>query len=188
METSKNNPGNSIYGWFLQVVVLWVMIFFFICLSVTPKSPSFTVTNLRVEALNSSSSTNSTSLAVNLLISNPNKRMGIYYRDMLITLRHESATVGLESVPGFYQGAKRKLLGYVLVKARFGQSWRTMAEGVVNLNMVLETEVRYEVFAWKTKRRRMVFYALLMVDSMGRMYGEKNVKLHAHKSKTKIES
>ncbi|THF96772.1 protein NDR1-like [Camellia sinensis] len=174
----------SIYWWFFQVIVVLGLASVVVWLSLIPKNPVFTVADIYIPALNTSNSTvqqhelnRNTSLIFTLQISNPNKGMGIFYDDILITLFHVDDTIGTKTIPGFYQGHKKNLLLDVLIN---GDTvfWRGIADRVFGLRLFVETKVKYKVFRWKTKHHWMVCEASAMIDPQGRIYGEKNIRLH----------
>ncbi|KAL6990836.1 hypothetical protein U1Q18_008957 [Sarracenia purpurea var. burkii] len=169
-----------IYWWFFQVVLVWVFFSFVIWLSFIPKNPTFTIEDLYVPALNSSNSTvvhrrevvANTSLAFNFQISNPNKGMGIHYSDIFVTLYHRDATIGLISVPGFYQAHKKSFRRSVRIDIH-GPFFRGIADGFVDARLRLETAVEFQIFRWKMKKRQMVLEAFLGIDAR-----EKIIKFH----------
>ncbi|KAK2977263.1 hypothetical protein RJ640_005525 [Escallonia rubra] len=174
----------AIYWWFFQVITVLSVVSVVIWLSLIPKCPTFTVTDLYVPALGSHSSTlehdeviRNTSVIINLEISNPNKRMGIYYDDIYVTLYYDDLVEGNGSIPGFSQGRERITSRKVLVNADHQQFWRETTVENTDIRVALDSAVRYRRFRWKTEHYQMAFEGNLRIDPHGNLT-EKNIKLH----------
>ncbi|GFZ03189.1 hypothetical protein Acr_15g0017970 [Actinidia rufa] len=118
-----------------------------------------------------------TSLVFNLQVSNPNKGMGIYYNEIYITLYMRDVSIGTKSILAFYQPHKKSFRYDVQINAG-KQFWRGIGNGFVDLRLVVETAVKYQIFRWKTKSRQMVLEASVTINPRGMISGEKNIKLY----------
>lgn len=190
-----SNPQVSIFLFLFEVVILWTSIAVVMWLILTPKSPIYIITNVHIPALYGRNSTshvyvsslvsmNSTSnhtrdpsVLLDLIFSNPNKRMGIYYNDIYITLFHGDVHIGSKLLPGFYQGYNNATTYEVLVEAN-KQFWKEITNGTIDLRVCLENAVKYKIFMSKTRHRQIYTEAYVPVGSNGRMLGKKNIKLH----------
>ncbi|XP_041025256.1 NDR1/HIN1-like protein 2 [Juglans microcarpa x Juglans regia] len=181
-QTSEPEP--SIYVWILQVVSVLILSSLVIWLCLTPKSPICIITHAYVPALDVGNSTSyhphNTSILLNFEFLNPNKRMGIYYKDICITLYCSDAVIGSNSLPDFYQGYRMTTAYEVLVSAD-RQFCKGITDGTAPLKVCLESVVKYKIFRSNTKHRRLFNEAYLRIGSNGRMSGEKNIKLMHHK-------
>ncbi|XAR53755.1 hypothetical protein NMG60_11022429 [Bertholletia excelsa] len=180
-EFSKTNF--PIYCWFFQVVLVLGMASVVIWPSLVPKSPLFTIVSIQFPVTDGGYSTvhyeiiQNTSLIFLLQISNPNKGISIYYNNINLALYQDKATLGTNTVPGFYQGHKKSVI-YNTPFDNGDQFQRGIDSGIDDLRLCLDTTVRYKIFWWKTKHRLMGLEASVRVDSQGRIYGDRNVKLH----------
>ncbi|XP_030967734.1 protein NDR1-like [Quercus lobata] len=189
-----SNSQVSIFLFLLEVVILLTSIAVVIWLILAPKSPIYIITNVHIPALHGRNSTshvyvssvamNSTlnhtrdpSILLDLIFSNPNKRVGIYYKDIYITLFHCDAHIGSKLLPGFYQGYKNATTYEVLVEAN-KQFWKEITNGTIDLRVCVENAVKYKIFVSKTKHYQIYTEAYVPVGSNGRMLGKKNIKLH----------
>ncbi|KAJ7946236.1 Late embryogenesis abundant protein, partial [Quillaja saponaria] len=177
----------SIYLWFLQVVIVLVLISVVIWLCLTPKSPNYTISNAYIPALDTRNFTlhhnhivRNTSIVFNLGISNPNKGMGIYFDDSYITLHHNATTIGSMTLMGFYQGHKQNDTFEVLLNAG-NRFWERIVTWPMDLRVCLKTLVRYEIFGHKTRHHLMKLEANIHIGSDGFISGDMNVKLHQYK-------
>ena len=190
-----SGPQVSIFLFLLEVVILLTSIAVLIWLILTPNCPIYIITNAHIPALHGRNSTshvyvsslvamNSTSnhtrdpsILLDLIFSNPNKRVGIYYKDIYITLFHGDVHIGSKLLPGFYQGYKNATTYEVLVEAN-KQFWKEITNGKIDLRVCLENAVKYKIFVSKTKHHQIYTEAYVPVGSNGRMLGKKNIKLH----------
>ena len=74
-------------------------------------TPIYVITDVYIPTLDGRNSTfhhaGNTSVLLNLQFSNPNKKMGIFYNNINITLYYRHAVIGSHhSLPAFYQGYK----------------------------------------------------------------------------------
>ncbi|KAK7842592.1 NDR1/HIN1-like protein 3 [Quercus suber] len=181
-----SNPQVSIFLFLLEFVILLTSIAVLIWLILTPKSPIYIITNVHIPPLHGRNSTshvyvsslvamNSTSnhtrdpsILLDLIFSNPNKRMGIYYKDIYITLFHGDVHIGSKLLPGFYQGYNNATTYEVLVEAN-NQFWKEITNGTIDLRVCLENAVKYKIFKSKTKHHQIYTEAYVPVGSNGRM-------------------
>ncbi|KAG6695168.1 hypothetical protein I3843_09G084600 [Carya illinoinensis] len=190
-EPSQSQPilqqtPEPVYVWILQVVSVLIFSSVVIWLCLTPKSPICFITHAYVPALDGGNSTShrphNTSILLSFEFLNPNKRMGIYYKDICITLYCSDAVIGSNSLPDFYQGYKKTTAYDVPVSADL-QFCKGITNGTARLKVCLGSVVKYKIFRSKTKHHRLFNEANLRIGSNGRMSGEKNIKLMHHKSK-----
>ncbi|XP_059639592.1 protein NDR1-like [Cornus florida] len=177
----------DIYWWLFQVVIVLGLACVVVWLSLIPKIPIFTVTNINIPAaLDIQNSTlggtevvvvNNISVFFNLEISNPNRGVGIYYHHIHATVYYNNSVLGMKSIPAFYQRHKKARLTDVLVNVD-QKLWRKNASGHIDFKMALETAVKYRIFRWNTKNHPMDFEAFLIVCTNGTVAGEKQTKLH----------
>ena len=191
-----------VYIWLLQVVIVLISSSVVVWLVLIPKSPIYIITNVHIPALHGRNSTshvhlstsngmNSTShlignisIHLNLEFSNPNKKMGIYYNYIYITLYYSDAHIGSKSLPGFYQGYKNTTTYEVIVNAD-KQFLKGITDETTGLRVCLESAVKYKIFKSKTKGHQIYSEAYVPVGSNGRMLGDKNIKLHHMPKQTK---
>ncbi|KAA0056886.1 NDR1/HIN1-Like protein 3-like isoform X2 [Cucumis melo var. makuwa] len=110
--TSKRGSHCDIYIWFLQVLTILVLASLAIWATLTPKTPTFTITNMDLKPYIRNDTvlgTNSSFLAFNVTISNPNKMTGVFLDEINVTIgcNNESVTGSRswsKSVAGFYLG------------------------------------------------------------------------------------
>jgi hypothetical protein len=166
--------------WLLQVAIVIGSSSVVIWLSLTPKSPIYIITGAYVPTLDGRNSTSldgrNTSTILNLKFSNPNKKMGIFYNNINITLYYSNAVIGSSSLPGFYQGHKKTTIYEVLVNAD-QQLWQRVTNATTGLRVCLENVVKYKIFSYTTKHHRIYNQAHVPLGSDGRISGEKNIKL-----------
>ncbi|XP_052183039.1 protein NDR1-like [Diospyros lotus] len=181
-----SKPSLAICWWSFQVALVLGMIAVVIWLSLIPKKPKFTIVDLYIPTLNTSTGNSSnyegiiqnTSLILILQVSNPNKGIAVFYSDMNISLFHRGGdSIGKQAVPGFYQGHKSSLSCNVTTGADQKQLWRGDAGRVLDLRMRLEAAVRFKIIWWKTRHHRMDFEAFVVVDPRGKMQGQRNTRL-----------
>jgi hypothetical protein len=114
-------------------MVIWLLL--------TPKSPIYVITDTYIPTLNGRNSStslhharNTSSILLNLQFSNPNKKMGIYYNNINVTLYYKDAVIASNhSLWGFYQGYNNTTLYQVLlVMTADHQQLRKHGKGVTN--------------------------------------------------------
>jgi hypothetical protein len=163
-------------------MVIWLIL--------TPKSPIYVITDTYIPTLNGRNSStslhharNTSSILLNLQFSNPNKKMGIYYNNINVTLYYKDAVIASNhSLWGFYQGYNNTTLYQVLlVMTADHQQLRKHGKGVTNetpwLRVCLENVVKYKIFSHTTKYHWIYKEAHVSVGSDGKISGEKNIKL-----------
>ncbi|XP_059436968.1 protein NDR1-like [Corylus avellana] len=179
-QQSPEEPKSSLCLWFLQVVVVIGFSSAAILLCLTPRSPIYTITDAYIPALDGRNSTSlhagNTSILLNLEFSNPNKKMGIFYNNINITLYYRHAVIGSQTLPAFYQGYKKATIYEVPVNAD-KRLWKGVTNSTTGLRVCLENVVKYKILGHTTKHHRMYNQAHVPVGSDGRISGEKNIKL-----------
>ncbi|KAG7012385.1 NDR1/HIN1-like protein 2, partial [Cucurbita argyrosperma subsp. argyrosperma] len=133
----------SIYIWFLQVLTVLGLASLAIWASLIPKKPIFMISNMDLKPYQNGSA--SSSLALNVTISNPNKMVGVFFDE----LNNES--VGSSSMSGFYLESKR----IDVHEVELGVNGLC---GKVDLRVGLVTSVGYKIMWFKTKHRGFVIH------------------------------
>eukprot|EP00250_Pteridium_aquilinum_P008955 c18336_g1_i1 orf=430-1314(+) len=139
-----------------------------------PKAPDFSVTDATIAAFNLTAaplSADNTSPGASLYLNadvtfdvraeNPNKKIGIYYDEVDVTLFYEDAKIGTGSIPAFYQGHKNTTLLYLHMKGQdvgltpsLGSSLQTTlknADATVLLHSKTLAQVRIKIGSWKSR-------------------------------------
>lgn len=155
------------------------------------------ITNVYIPALNQQNSTeairNNSVASLNVELSNPNERIGIYYNTIIITLHYKDAVIGTNSLTGFYQGYEKATSIGVLLNTT--DDHQLLRRGVFTGNnttveiirVCLKTAVRYKIFLLNTKHHRMDFGAYIGIGSDGRISGQRKIKLQQIMVKQKIK-
>ncbi|KAH7289983.1 hypothetical protein KP509_30G026900 [Ceratopteris richardii] len=138
-----------------------------------PKTPDFSVSDATVASFNLTSTPTSPSNAVsgvsqylnadvtfNVSAENPNKKIGIYYDEVDVTLFYEGEQIGQGSIPAFYQGHRNTtiLLLHMVGKdvamtPAIGSGLQTALKdsaSTVLLHARTLTTVRVKVGGWKS--------------------------------------
>lgn len=177
---------SSTFLWLLQVVIVSIFTALLIRYSLTPKAPIFIITNANASELNSKdftlhhngSSIRSTSYIINIEISNPNKRMGIYFNEIHLSIHHGGSPLDQTTLPGFYQGFKKTTLHEVEFHTDHQQVARGLFTGAETLLFNLETAIKYKIFRSKTKHHKIDLEADVPIGSDGRTVDSMQIKLH----------
>ncbi|KAL0442891.1 UNVERIFIED_CONTAM: hypothetical protein Slati_2011800 [Sesamum latifolium] len=145
----------GMYCWFFSVVTVLSLAGVVSWLSLTPKNPGFRISDLRFPDFKNHSihlnvSVPNNSIIFDLEISNPNKRMGIYYSGINLALYRGGGVVGTNSIPAFYQGYRNRTLFQILIHAS-QEFWQATNVGKVDFVVRVETAVKFRIIKWKTK-------------------------------------
>ncbi|KAG8385698.1 hypothetical protein BUALT_Bualt03G0072200 [Buddleja alternifolia] len=145
--------------WFFCVITVLSLAGVVAWLSLTPKNPCFRISDIHFPVLNSKNYTTHSNVSVpnnslmfNLQVSNPNKRMGIYYSGISLSLYGGGGIAGANSTPGFYQQHKNTTVFAIMVRATQG-FWQGMNGGDMDFAVRVETAVRFRIIKWNTKLR-----------------------------------
>ena len=181
--------------WYFQAVIILGSLVVIIWMSLIPKCPVSTISNVYTPALDGWNSTAfrknesvpapphkndsawNISIIFSLQITKPNKGIGIYYSDLYFTLYNSNASLGVNCLPAFYQGHKKTVTFHVLVNVD-QQFWRGIIVRKRDLRVGLKTVIRYEIFSFKTKHRSVAFEAQVPIGSDGRILGGEYTELH----------
>ncbi|XP_050935998.1 NDR1/HIN1-like protein 3 [Cucumis melo] len=183
--TSKRGSHCDIYIWFLQVLTILVLASLAIWATLTPKTPTFTITNMDLKPYIRNDTvlgTNSSFLAFNVTISNPNKMTGVFLDEINVTIgcNNESVTGSRswsKSVAGFYLGHSVSDLKEVDLSVEDNELLLCRKVDYY-LKCELETGVRYKVMWFKTRHRRLVFEDYVEIGyGHGQMLGTTQMKL-----------
>ncbi|XP_051128579.1 uncharacterized protein LOC127249690 [Andrographis paniculata] len=132
----------SFYCWILCVVAVLSLSGFVSWICLTPRNPTF---GLFLHPGNASSP--KSSMIIDLEVTNPNKRMGVYYNEiMLEILGGGNFSIRRNSNPGFYQGFGNVTTLPIHVHDS-GELW----QGTMDLVIKVETDVWFRIMKWKTK-------------------------------------
>lgn len=164
----------SVYIWFLQVVTVLGLTSLAIWASITPKTPTFAISNLDLKPHQNDTAfaRSSSVVALNMTVSNPNRMAGIFFDEINVTVRCKNDSVGAKSVPGFYLGHESSDWKEVEMSVNCGA-----ADGRVDLRVGLETRVRYKILRFKSRNRRLVFEDCVENGRDGQMVGTRDMKL-----------
>ncbi|KZV55185.1 hypothetical protein F511_12772 [Dorcoceras hygrometricum] len=146
-----DNDRFRLYCWLHCVVTVLCVACLLSWLSLTPRNPRFQI------SFESSSMNQSTDkhLLFNLRISNPNKRMGIFYSGITLNLYEGCCRViGTNSTPPFYQGYKNTTSLDILIHATTQQG---SSDGNIDHIVGVHTDVRFRIMRWKTKLRQIEY-------------------------------
>lgn len=139
-----------------------------------PKTPDFSVSdatitsfNLSAQPLSSSNAVSGASLYLNADVTfnvtaeNPNKKIGIYYDEVDVTLFYGDQDIGEGAIPGFYQGHKNKTFLLLHMKGQdvgltpaLGSTLQTTlqdADNSIVLHARTMAKVRIKVGSWKSR-------------------------------------
>ncbi|XP_077211535.1 protein NDR1-like [Tasmannia lanceolata] len=169
------------YLW-LVVVLLALGVVAFLCwVSVRPKSPTYTVVELYIPT-----GLNTTTISFDLEIYNPNKKAGIYFDNMNITLVYGNHTLDPATIESFFLGHHKiaRRTESVTADRHFWRAvFRAVSNGTAYLNVGLATKVRYQILGRMTKHYGMEMQGEVPVGSDRKISGKrKKTKLHhAHK-------
>lgn len=96
--------------WMCSLVFLFVLLFGIVVLVTwlvfQPKAPKVDVEKVGITGLTALSLTISTNISYEIMVGNPNKRIGIYYDDTNVHVELNGMTIGEGIIPAFYQGYK----------------------------------------------------------------------------------
>ncbi|KAJ4976120.1 hypothetical protein NE237_001226 [Protea cynaroides] len=156
----------------------------FLWIGLRTSSPAFSIQNFSVPALNTTSKTNTTTVAIDFRIENTNNEKGVYYDALNVTLYYApnlSSPVGKASISEFYQGYKKKAIKHATfqdLKIPWGAAMKTVSlNKTVGFRVDLATEVRYKIFRWKTGRHKIRVHGDVSVDKQGKKTHKKPIKL-----------
>ncbi|KAL5730939.1 hypothetical protein ACHQM5_003715 [Ranunculus cassubicifolius] len=146
----------------------------------------FHVPALNKAFLNTTTTTQNTTIIFDLKLWNKNLDKGIRYNDLNLTLYYGeglSVPVATFIIPTFYQGHRKTAHRIGSVEAA-GVPWEEARKGVLNGSKVvfrvdLKTRVRYTTTLWIKKRKTIMVGKTLEVNDAGEMVkkGDKGVKL-----------
>ncbi|XP_022714602.1 NDR1/HIN1-like protein 2 [Durio zibethinus] len=116
----------------------------------------------------SNSSHQNISIILEIEISNPNKKIGIYHDDIKVALHHNDSFIGNNSIAGFHQGYSKTTFCEVKVNAD-QQSWEGIMDRRVNLKICLKSGVQYvyDIFRYRTNRHQLDTDAYMSIGSDG---------------------
>ncbi|WCJ37211.1 Late embryogenesis abundant (LEA) hydroxyproline-rich glycoprotein family [Euphorbia peplus] len=163
---------------------------FFLWYGLKVSKPKCSLQKFYIPSLNQTLNTtqNPTILFFQLKLQNPNQLKGIYYDDVNVTFLYRptnNLSLGTFSIPGFYQGHKKKALkdGEMNVSRLDREEvFGAVSNGSAVFRVDLATAVRYKAFLWKTKRHRINVGADLNISS-DQNY---DIRLTSNSPKTKI--
>ncbi|KAL3643343.1 hypothetical protein CASFOL_014158 [Castilleja foliolosa] len=147
MVTSKTARYNlAICCWLFCVFIVIGLAGIVAWLSLTPQNPNLRISRTNFPVQNSS-------MIFDLEVFNPNKRMGIYYSVINLELHTDGDVVGMNSIPGFYQGYKNNTTLKLVINAgrKFWQG------GDVDFMVRVKTDVKFRIIRWMTKAHRVIY-------------------------------
>lgn len=153
-------------------------------LSLRTDNPTCYIQYFYLPGLNTTlkNSTNNT-LVIELKLENGNKDKGIYYDAINLTFYdfpNKSHLMGNYTIPGFYQGHKKKATRLETVDLnKTLLSKATYPNGTAKFRVDLATAVRFKIMAWKTKRHKLDVGSDVDVNNQGSKTYEKKIKLRS---------
>lgn len=158
----------------------------FLWLSLRVNSPTCSIENFTVFALNktanssiiSNNNNNNHTIRYDLKLNNKdNKDKGIYYDTLNLTfyykLNQTSVLLGNATFKNFYQGHGKKTHRIATIDGGKGVKWENDTATTASFRVELNTSVRYKILFWKTKRHRLDLSAVLLVDETGSLIKRK---------------
>ncbi|KAF9588070.1 hypothetical protein IFM89_007311 [Coptis chinensis] len=177
----------SFYLWVAQVLFLSGLLALILWLSLHPKSPNYTVTDLNIP-VNANQNENTT-ISVALEIQNPNKDYNIYYDDIYLALYHASDTIGGTTITAFRQYKKGSDHFYKSIVAD-GGLWnvvlREVLNGTAELKVGLFTKIRYRMWGRKSKHHGMHLNGRIPIGKDGKISRKKKIKLRKQRKKMRF--
>lgn len=159
-------------GILATIVVLLGIAALVLYLVLQPKSPQFSVTDAHISVFNLSATPLQSAPSPDAIVylqadvtftiqaQNPNKKIGIYYDSVDVTLFYDGASIGNGSLPAFYQGFQNTTQLELEMKGQdvpLTQSIGTLLESELNnssssipLQVKTITQVRVSVGSWKS--------------------------------------
>ncbi|KAL6990832.1 hypothetical protein U1Q18_008953 [Sarracenia purpurea var. burkii] len=149
---------------FLALLFLVGIIVFILWLSFRPHRPKFHVRGFLVPGLDKAHGFENARVIFNVTDRNPNRKIGIYYDAMQVTLFYKGQSIGGTSLSfPFYQEPKNTtMLSSVLGRATLtvnNQRWmefrNDLTGGMVVFRIRITSTIRFKVSKWDTKSHRM---------------------------------
>ncbi|MCO5571981.1 hypothetical protein L7F22_025741 [Adiantum nelumboides] len=159
---------------FAAIVIILGIAALVLYLVLQPKTPDFSVSDASITSFNLSTQPLSASNAIagasvylnadvtfNVSAENPNKKIGIFYDAVDVTLFYDDQNIGQGSIPAFYQGHRNTTLLLLHMKGQdvgltstVGSTLRTtlsVASNSIFLHARTLAEVRIKVGSWKSR-------------------------------------
>ncbi|KAK8935972.1 hypothetical protein KSP39_PZI013671 [Platanthera zijinensis] len=113
-----------------------------------PQRPTFSITSIRISALNSTPSNHLTSrLNITITARNPNRKIAYLYDQISISISSNGAAIGEGSLPGFVHGAKS-----AAVMSSTASTSADLRKSGIPLEIDMETKVGIKLGKVSTKR------------------------------------
>lgn len=169
------SPCCYFFAWFVGIIVTILFLLgitaLVLYLVLQPKAPSFSVTdastslfNLSTQPLQSAPSSGAfaylnADVTFTVEAQNPNKKIGIYYDSVDVTLYYDGTQIGNGSLPAFYQGHRNttnlelEMKGQdVPLSTSIGQALQQSVTDQSNLSLqvITVTKVRVKVGGWSS--------------------------------------
>ncbi|XP_010545550.1 PREDICTED: protein NDR1-like [Tarenaya hassleriana] len=161
----------------------------FLWLSLRPDKPKCSIQYFYVPSLNKTlDSSQNTSLNFMVRLDNPKKDQGIYYDDVRLSFFNSSSRthfLGNYTIPRFYQGHKKKAKKWGKIQPLDKEAVlrAVLPNGSAVFRVDLDTEVRYKIVFWKTKRHKIQVGADVEVNDQGeKAKKKKGVKMRKSSS------
>ncbi|CAN1855127.1 hypothetical protein LINPERHAP1_LOCUS41596 [Linum perenne] len=156
----------SFYRWIIEVIILLSSLSILIWICLTPHPPLYTVVNTSFIDDN-----NTSSLALDLEISNPNQGYRVHYTSTSVSLA--GSIVGKGYVLGFEMGYGETSLRRVVVNGTNGRG----DSGVLRVRLVVGVEYEDKVIAMRSKRKEIEYGGGLRLGVDGKIEGGKQVAM-----------
>ncbi|XVF03974.1 hypothetical protein REPUB_Repub05bG0040300 [Reevesia pubescens] len=154
----------------------------FMWLNLRTSNPKCSIQTLYLPSLNTTLNiTTDPTLNLTLKLDNPNKDKGIKYDQLNVTVYdfpNKSHVLGNVSVPGFYQGHKKKATKHGQGTANTSVALRAVFEnGTGILRVDMTTSVKFKIIFWYTKKHKIRVGADVVVNASGVKIDHKGIRL-----------
>ncbi|XP_022716947.1 protein NDR1-like [Durio zibethinus] len=154
----------------------------FMWLSLRTSNPKCSLQTLYLPSLNRTlNDSNDPAINFTLKLDNPNKDKGIKYDPLYVTVYdfpNRSHVIGNISMPGFYQGHKKKATKPHQGTGNTSVALKAVAENGTGIFRVdVATSVKFKIMFWYTKKHKIRVGADVMVNASGVKVNPKRIKL-----------
>lgn len=187
--TDTTSLFDNFYVWLVTVLLCLVgIITLCVWLSLIPKNPTTTITDISVPTSNDNGNS---SISYTVEFGNPNIDSSIYYDDVFLVFLLGDDSVGESKVGSFHQGTKKKyaVKGHVDVNSGIMAKLRDqILIAKMELKLRIRTKIRFKTWGVKSKVRGLNLQGQIPVGSDGKIKGKKKkVKLHHANSSNKCK-
>ncbi|KAK4752477.1 hypothetical protein SAY87_021275 [Trapa incisa] len=165
----------------------------FMWLAYRTDKPTCSIEKFYLPALNRSLvSPDNVTIFMDLRLKNNNKETGVNYDPINVTVGSFNDSSGHSvwqgTIPGFYQGHQKKATKKVSVAAvRVNLTDVVATNESAVFRVDLQTQVRFKIMFWRTKRHRLAVRANVTVNELGAKNTKKGIKLKSDAVQIGIE-